>query len=169
MGIFSRILKNVVAAAAPESVKDDKKVIRHRITGTSYHQDAIQAMGKKNPDFALTKRDLFKRGLEEPVYEYTFKPKKAELVPEPENHHDPNAIKVLVDGVHVGYIKAGSCAHIHKLLREDRIVKIVPTIYGGKSKHLCTYDANAKRLEDYDLEKNEAPFGVFLQIVEKNA
>lgn len=163
MSILSRIFEKVTPT------KDDKKAIRHSVAGTSYHQDAIRAMGKKNPDFALTKRDLFKRGQEEPVYEYTFNPKKAELIPEPENPHDPKAIKVLVDGVHVGYIKAGSCAHVHKLLQEDRIAKIVPTIFGGKYKHLCTYDAGASRMEDYDLEKDESPFGVSLQIIEKKA
>lgn len=163
MGILSSIFEKV----AP--TKDDKKAVRHSVAGTSYHQDAIRAMGKKNPDFALTKRDLFKRGLEAPIYEYTFSPKKAELVPEPENPHDPKAIKVLVDGVHVGYIKSGSCAHIHKLIQEDRIKKIEPSIFGGKYKHLCTYDANATRMEDYDLEKGESSFGVSLQITEKKA
>ena len=163
MGILSHIFKK------PEPVKNDKKAVRHSVAGTSFHQDAILAMGKKNPDFTFTKRDLFKRGLEEPVYEYTFSPKKAELVPEPENPHDPKAIKVLVDDVHVGYIKAGSCAHFHKLIREDRIEKITPSVFGGKFKHLCTGDANAKRIEDYDLEVGESQFSVSLQITEKKA
>lgn len=170
MGILSHIFgkkaPEPVKPAAPKKAPTRKT---HKVAGTSYRQDAIRAMGEKNPDFALTKRDLFKRGLDAPVYEYTFNPTKAELIPEPENPHDPNAIKVLVDGVHVGYIKAGSCAHILKLLQEDRIERITPTIFGGKYKHLCTYDADAKRLEDYDLEKDESPFGVSLQITEKKA
>jgi hypothetical protein len=147
---------------------DDKKTARHKVAGTSYRQAAIKAMGTKNPAYALTKAELFKRGLQE-VYEYTFQPKKAELVPEPENPEDPNAIKVLVDGVHVGYIKSGSCAHIHKLIREGRIEKIEPQIVGGKSKYLCTYDAGAKSLNDYTLEKNDASFGVQISITEKKA
>lgn len=165
------ILSRIFGKKAPEPAKSPapKKPISHKVAGTSYRQDAIRAMGKKNPDFALTKRDLFKRYRGEPVHEYIFSPRTAELVPEPDNPHDPKAIKVLVDGVHVGYIKAGSCAHIHKLLQEDRIERIESSIFGGKCKYLCSYDADAKRLEDYDLEKDEAPFGVRLNIVEKKA
>lgn len=170
MGILSSLFGKK-EQAKPAAVKqsppvDEKKTARHKVAGTSFRQAEIKAMGKKNPDFALTKAELFKRGLTE-VYEYTFWPVKAQLIPEPENPEDPNAIKVLIDGIHVGYIKAGSCAHIHKLIRENRIEKIEPQIVGGKSKCLVTYDANAKRLDDYTLERDDSSFGVHLYITER--
>ena len=162
MGILSAIF----GKKTPEPVSSvEKKVASHKVAGTSFRQAEIKAMGKKNPDYALTKAELFKRGLFE-VYEYTFSPQKAELVPEPENPEDPKAIKVLVDGVHVGYIKAGSCAHIHKLIKEGRIEKVEPQIIGGKSKYLFTSDAAAKRLDDYTLERSDSSFGVHLKITE---
>ena len=172
MGILSAIFKKKApepvkpAATKKAAPKPEKKVSHHNVAGTSFHQAEIKAMGTKNPDYALTKSALFKRDPDAVVYEYTFSPKKAELVPEPENPHDPNAIKVLVDGVHVGYIKAGSCARIHKLLREGRIEKIEPEVFGGRSKYLCSYDTDSKRLSDYDLEEDEGPFGVQLSITE---
>lgn len=169
MGILSVLFgKKEQAPAKTQPQVGEVKTVRHKVAGTSFRQAEIKAMGKKNPDYALTKAELFKRGLTE-VYEYTFWPVKAQLVPEPENPHDPNAIKVLVDGVHVGYIKAGSCAHVRKLLQENRIEKIVPQIVGGKSKSLVTYDADAKRLDDYTLERDDSPFGVHLNITEKKA
>lgn len=165
MGFFSSLLSRITAPAAPAA--PGAKVVTHKIAGTSFRQEAILAMGKKNPDYALDKRGLLKRwpkGVT--VYEYTFSPKKAELVPEPENPEDPKAIKVLVDGVHVGYIKAGSCAHLHKLIRENRIQKIEPRIFGGKYKDLYSHDAEARRSEDFELEKGSSPFGVSLEITE---
>lgn len=57
-------------------------------------------------------------------------------------------------------------ARVHKLLREGRIEKIVPQIVGGKSKYLCTYDADPKGLGDYTLERNDSSFGVNLIITE---
>ena len=39
-----------------------------------------------------------------------------ELIPEPENEHDPNAIKVIVDGQHIGYVPADKCAKVKKIL-----------------------------------------------------
>lgn len=163
MGFFSRLFsRKAEPVKAPGA-----KVVSHGVVGTSYRQEAILAMGKINPDYKLDKRGLVKRWPDGvTVYEYTFSPKKAELVPEPENPHDPKAIKVLVDGVHVGYIKAGSCAHIHKLIRENRIQKIVPRIIGGKYKELYSHDADPESSADFELDKGSSPFGVRLEITE---
>ena len=165
MSILSRLFGKMGQTPVAPPAQEEKKTSTHKVAGTSFRQAAIKALGTKNPDFALTKGELFKRGLDE-VYEYTFNPKKAELVPEPDNPDDPNAIKVVVDGVHVGYIKAGSCARIHKLIRECRIEKIEAQIVGGKSKYLCTYDTDPKKLSDYTLERSDGSFGVQLTITE---
>ncbi len=163
MGLFSSLFSRKT-----EPVKTPgAKVVSHSVVGTSYRQEAILAMGKINPDYKLDKRGLLKRWPKgATVYEYTFSPKKAELVPEPENPEDPKAIKVLVDGVHVGYIKAGSCAHLHKLIRENRIQAIVPRIIGGKYKELYSHDADPESSADFELDKGTSPFGVRLEITE---
>jgi hypothetical protein len=163
MGLFSSLFSH----KAGQVKTPGAKVVSHSVAGTNYRQEAILAMGKINPDYKLDKRGLLKRwpkGVT--VYEYTFSPKKAELVPEPENPHDPKAIKVLVDGVHVGYIKAGSCAHIHKLIRENRIQKITPKIIGGKYKAVFSYDVGARSSEDFEYEKGTTPICVRLEIAE---
>ena len=160
MGIFSRLFSRKQTEppkpVEPITKANGPKTVTHKVVGTSYRQKELLTMGKKNPDYALTKRELLKLypdGVT--VYEYDFHPQKAELVPEPDNPHDPKAIKVLVDGVHVGYIKAGSCAHIHKLLRENRIQRIVPKIIGGKYKAVYEY-----------VDKEETTIGVRLAITE---
>lgn len=166
MGIFSRLFSRNAEPTTPAKAPG-AKVVAHKVAGTNYRQKELLAMGQINPDYELDKRGLLKRwpkGVT--VYEHTFNPKKAELVPEPENPHDPKAIKVLVDGVHVGYIKAGSCAHIHRLIRENRILRIEPEIFGGKYKSVYSYDAEARRSEDFELEKGSSPFGVSLEITE---
>ena len=171
MGFFSRLFSHKQAEpqkpAEPVRELTGPKTVTHKVAGTSYRQKELLAMGEKNPEYALTKRELLKRYPEGvTVYEYEFHSQKAELVPEPDNPHDPKAIKVLVDGVHIGYIKAGSCAHIHKLLRENRIQRIVPKIIGGKYKALYSYEVGAKRSEDFELEKGDGPFAVRLEITE---
>ena len=163
MGLFSRKKeKSSEAAKTPEA-----KVVTYQVSGTSYRQDAIQSLGKKNPDYALDKKRMLKRWHDGvTVYEYNFQPKKAKLVPELDNPKDPNAIKVMIDGVHVGYIKAGSCTHIHRLVRENRIVKIEPRIIGGNYKSVFSYDPEAKRASDFEFEQGEKAFGVRLDITE---
>ena len=39
-----------------------------------------------------------------------------ELVPEPDNPHDPNAIKVIMNGQHIGYVPKEKTADIKKIL-----------------------------------------------------
>lgn len=175
MGLFDRWFsrkqaeppKPVEPTKAPSTKATGPKMVSHKVAGTNYRQEALQAMGEKNPDYNLTKRELVKRWPDGvTVYEYTFRPRKVELVPEPENPHDPKAIKVMIDGQHVGYIKAGSCAHIHRLLRENRIQSIVPRIIGGKYKEICALDQDARRVEDYEFEKGTTTIGVRLEITE---
>lgn len=147
-------------AETPKPMNSTLEGETHKVAGTSFRQDAIKTLGTKNPDFAKTKRALQDAGLtDEWVYEYEFAPQKVELLPEPDNPHDPKAIKVVVDGVHVGYIKAGSCAHVHKLLESDRIQRITCFIGGGKSKGLFP-DGEG----EYVLEQDEIPFHARLTI-----
>lgn len=149
------------------TVSPRTKTVSHKVAGTSYRQDAIQSLGLKNDEYELNKRGLVEEYPEGgTVYEYIFDPLRAELVPEPENPHDPKAIKVIVDGQHIGYIKAGSCAHIHRLLRENRIQKIEPRVIGGKYKRLDPLDEYPESTKDYELEKGSTSFGVRLEITE---
>ena len=161
------IERTVALAEPPKPTIPGQKEETHKVAGTSFRQDAIKAMGVKNPDFAETKQTLQDEGLtDEWIYEYIFAPQKVELQPEPDNPHDPKAIKVVVDGTHIGYIKAGSCAHIHKLLEADRIVRISCFIGGGKSKILSQDEDDDER---YTLERDETPFFARLTITTKEA
>ncbi len=149
---------------SPEQMKPARNTETHKVAGVSFHQDAIKAMGVKNPDYMKTKQSLRDAGLtDEWVCEYEFAPQRVELQPEPDNPHDPKAIKVVVDDNHIGYIKAGSCAHVHKLLEADRILRITCSIGGGKSKRLSQDDDDGQ----YVLEQDETPFFARLTIITK--
>lgn len=41
-----------------------------------------------------------------------------ELIPEPENEFDPNAIRIEVNGNHIGYVPAKMCESVHEKLPE---------------------------------------------------
>lgn len=143
------------------------KVERHKVTGTSYHLDAIKAMGVYNYDYDKNKRELIEEGLiGERVWQTAFFPRVATLEPEPDNPQDPKAIKVVVDGVHVGYIKAGSCAHIHKAIREGRLESVKCEIKGGKYKIILD-DIDEDGDSTYELDKDDVPIYVDLYITIK--
>lgn len=124
----------------------------YRVAGTSFREEAIESLGIENSDYDMTKKELVDDDrVDERIWEFEFFPSDVQLVPEPDNPYDPNAIKVVVDGVHVGYIKAGSCNHVLKLIQEDRIAKINCEIGGGRYKVLT---------EEYDDEKDKDVFTI---------
>lgn len=134
-------------APKPSTSSPTFKTENFHIAGTSFRQKEIEQLGHENPLYHDTKRELVDSGeIEEKIYLYEFFPTKVELIPEPDNEHDPNAIKVVIDGTHVGYIKKGSCPHVKKLLASGKIIDIDADIHGGKYKIIY---------EDYDYEKDK--------------
>lgn len=152
------------AAAAKAPAKPRAKFERHKVAGTSYHMDAIMALAEENPDYDLTKREIIDDDLVgERIYQYTFTDGPVELVDDPDNEHDPNAIKVLVAGQHIGYIKRGSTGRVHNLQRAGRVLGVTAEIYGGKYKVvICDDDDGA---EHYDLIKDETGYGAAIEIL----
>lgn len=146
-----------------ESVTPDNKVQikseNHHVAGTSYRQKELRSLvdsfGRENPFYSSTKKELIDEGMEnEKIYKWDYIPQNVELIEEPDNPYDSNAIKVVLDGVYIGYIKRGSCAHVKKLMHSGKIVKIQAEVTGGKYKYLsCDYDEFGS--EEYFLEENE--------------
>ena len=119
------------------SYSSDTKTETHIVAGTSYRQQDIEELGYPNPDYDLTAKELketYDPG--ERVYKYEFSVVNCKLVPEPDNAHDKNAVRVEADGIHIGYIKADSAARVRKLLDEGKVAWSTIDIYGGPVKEL---------------------------------
>lgn len=151
----------------PHTSTPQPKVEHHRIAGTSFRMDDIKKLLEEDPTYDLNKRELIEDGyINERVYKLSPYTNSAVLEPEPDNPTDPKAIKVLTEGVHIGYIKAGSCAHIHKLLREGRIERAEVEIKGGAYKIvLARYDEFDNGT--YSLERDTVPFFAVLSLTLK--
>ena len=140
----------------------------YHVAGTTFYEDAILSLSAENPDYEMSKRDLIDAGMtDERIWEYEFDPTHVELLPEPENPHDPNAVKVVVDGEHIGYIKKGSCKHILKLIQEDHILKIDCEMGGVNYKIVSEDYDDEKDKEVYTLERDKTNYFVVLTIREK--
>ena len=171
--------RKIYAAAAKESSppiaqskkkisEDNTKYRTYKVAGVNHYIECIERLGIENEDYSKSKRELIADGLVcERIWKYVFYDDSAELQPEPDNPEDPKAIKVLVDGEHVGYIKKGSCAHVHKLLKNKAIERIGCTIGGGEYKYLAEEYDDEKEKSVYDLEKGETSYFVHLEIYEK--
>lgn len=137
------------------------KVETHKVAGVSFLEQEIFSIGFENEDYTLSRKELVDLGYcNERIYQYDFYTNKVELEPEPDNPYDSKAIKVIVNNTHVGYIKSGSCSHIHNLLNEDKILKIDCEIKGGKYKYLDYNDID----DSYSLIKDSSPVSICLKI-----
>lgn len=152
----------------PEIEPAQKKVERHRVAGISFREDAIKDLLGENSAYFYTKKELVEAGyIEERVYKNGPYYGTAVLEPEPDNPHDHKAVKVMTAGVHIGYIKAGSCAHIHKVLREELIEKAEIEIAGGDYRIVLEeYDDYADK-SSYSLGRDSIPLHAVLTLTLK--
>jgi len=140
MGLFD-LFKKKEEIATPQKQEPEAQISKntqgHKVAGCNYKQAEIKSLGTINPDYSLKKNELIKKGLlDTPVYEYNFPKYSAALIPEPTNEHDPNAIKVVIADVHVGYIKKGSCSRVRKLMDTNSIKEVGAIVYGGNYKEV---------------------------------
>ena len=128
-------------------------------TGMFYHLGEFQKLGKPNPFYDYSKKELIDADIiDERVYEYIYTCHNIALEPEPTNPHDPNAIKVIVDGRHVAYIKKGSTSRVRKIMNAG-IASITGEAHGGKYK--CVYEDKGK----YQVESGDESYVLRLTII----
>jgi len=156
------------AAPMPNTPAQNVKVNKYKVAGVTHYVDNILELATEDPDYDLSKRELIAEDrVQQRVWKYFFAPQKVDLVPENDTPQDPKAIKVIVDGQHVGYIKSGSCTHLRNVIDRGGIVDIDCMIGGGPYKYISMeYDDETDK-EVYTLEKDETTIFVHLNITEK--
>lgn len=140
----------------------------YRVTGIEHYLDNLLKLAVPNSNYDMTKREIIDYGMtDQNIWEYEFYPSKLELQPEPDNSHDPNAIKVLIDDQHVGYIKSGSCKHLLNVIDQDRFIGATCKIGGGKYKRVDEeYDYDRDKTI-HNLDKGEKSYSIVITVKEK--
>lgn len=156
-----------VAELAPEREQTPKKSASQsanfHVAGVRFHEKEIEELGQENSDYDLSRSEIQDAGMEnERIYRLEFDDMPVELVPEPENPEDPKAIKVVVGGTHVGYIKKGSTSRVRNLLAAGG--KVTAEIQGGEYKILYSDDEDGQ--EKLSLQKDTAPYSVIVSITQ---
>ncbi len=153
------IVNNTVSVSNADA---PAKTEKHHVAGVTHYMDNIMELAEENPDYDMSKKEIVDACMDgQRIYQYYYHADKVELVPESTNEYDPNAIKVILDEVHVGYIKKGSCAHIKKLLSNGSIKSITADLVGGRYKAVYENDEDDGR---YELVKDSNEYGIILEI-----
>lgn len=113
----------------------EMKTDTYSVAGMNYRYENVEAVGKKNPDFSRPASELIAEGkTDKRIYEYSFLGVQFSLKPEPSNPHDKNAIKILADGKHIGYISSDENQKALALMKSGRVKSVGGTMYGGSYK-----------------------------------
>jgi hypothetical protein len=151
MGLWTDYLKNPKNKPIIESYSN--KIETLNVAGVWYHRRALVHVGSENAMYSMTRSQLLSIGIiDEKIYEYDFSNLSVVLEPEPTNTHDRNAIKVVVNGRHIGYIPKKETRHVRHIMESD-LVGLDIEIYGGPYKRI--YQGNdgsyhsTKQADDY--------------------
>lgn len=98
------------------------------VVGMRYYLEDIYKLATLNPNYESTVSP------EKRVFKYYFKNHPTTLAFDPQNEHDANAIRVLIDGVMIGFISAEENLRVGEILRQRSVAHISSFIGGGKYK-----------------------------------
>jgi hypothetical protein len=130
------------------------------IAGLYYHRRQIKELCRDNPDYSRSQAELIEDEMVDcDIPRYLFDQQDAELVPEPENPADPDAIRIDVSGKTVGYIKRRETDEIRTLLMHQQIGNISCEITGGPSRILYSGYSPARDKAIYEsVEREQAAY-----------
>lgn len=104
---------------------DGCKQSRFAVSGSNRYLRDIPFLGQHPRDFSASMDALAEKGLTNiPIPAYDFPPLETRLVPEPSNKHDPNAIRVMMGGVQVGYVPAARCKELLTAMQTGQLRRV---------------------------------------------
>lgn len=141
-----------------------KPVYTFRVAGVSFREKEIKAnLLAVNDFYLLGKQDLIDSGrVDECIFKYANEFDDVALVPDTENKDYPGAIKVVVEGIHVGYVPSANKDKVCELMEGSHTVSA--RLLGGPFKIVHeSFDYDRER-EVYELEKDELNYGIEVSI-----
>lgn len=122
----------IIAVRENNNTKDNRKEITFSVAGCNYYREQITLLGKERREWKKSDSELLASG-KDSVFRYSF-PFDAELIPEPDNIYDKNAIAVVVEGQKIGHVPAALCEQVKPLIKKAKGVSC--RISGGDYKRI---------------------------------
>lgn len=102
------------------------------VVGTYYCADAFPKIMNKRREYSFKPETLLKNNrANQRIYKYYYTEIPAELVLEPTNKHDTNAVKVVVKGEKIGYIPADMTKEVRNIIGNYHLISVIATLTGG--------------------------------------
>ena len=127
--IFEGILKEPAVrpqseekqSIAPAQEKPKVEEYTFKVAEVSHHLDEIKKyLVDENSDYSMGRKAIVDLGLAETmIYRYDGYSTNVAFVPEPDNPHNRDALKVVVDGIFIGYVPEKNIKEVKNLLDKD--------------------------------------------------
>lgn len=129
------------------------------VAGANYCESAFEELLQRNDDFDNPVGGFLQDASDgDKLYELEHVTTKVELVHEPDNKHDPNAIAIYADGKKIGYVRKVDQEAVAAVLAGEVIQKKVE-MYGGDCRTVVEDDG--KKSLDFEAT---APYSAWLMI-----
>lgn len=113
----------------------NKDACSFEAVGVNYRLDDLLPLAEPSRTYTWDDDKLLQKyGDDQTIYKYFFNNLYGSLVPEPSNPHDPNAIKVELNNVHVAYVPADLCDDVKELLLQGYTPRV--SVRGGPCKQI---------------------------------
>ena len=125
-----------------------------KVVGIKHYMENIGQLCEDNEEYHSRKSELKENnGDGDVIYEFVPSSYDVDLIPEPENEKDPNAVRVEVSGLLIGYIAKEDCDKIKTLLSDPGFKKCkIEDFHIGKCWEVFEDDN-----EKISVEKNDDP------------
>ena len=136
MGLFSKP-KKTVPAVKPAAVHTGGAlaVETFNVVGVHYHEKSIKQLQIPAEDWKKSPQQLVSEGkTTKKVFRYTYIDKPVRLVPDTQNPHERNAVKVMIAGAHVGFVPSDQAKHFRAVVETTTIKNLTADIWGGEYK-----------------------------------
>ena len=126
-------VKGKYAKTEPTRTEVFNCTIVFEVAGIYNYKENISKLATPMKKWSMTDEQLIQKYPGKKIYKNYYANEPLQLVYEPTNPYDPNAIKVFINNLHVGYVPKEQCTRIKQIL-ETGAVTITATVSGGDSK-----------------------------------
>lgn len=126
-------------------------VLSFEVAGALYYRrNEVFSLLKETADWKKSPAQLLAEGKAgKYIYRYRIFEDSAQLVREPTNEHNHNAVMIVVHGVQIGYVPESMLDAVRLLMKKDPSLSVTVKIYGGERKQVL--EDNVVYLSDVEL------------------
>ena len=90
------------------------------VAGVNYRMDNVMKLATPMKKWNMTNEQIWQKYGNKRIYRYFFTNEPLQFVPEPNNPHDSNAIKIMINNLHVGYVPQEYCNMVKNMFSGGR-------------------------------------------------